>query len=68
MTHHPIPCFTDFHVLATGGALSPSGLLRRLHHVAADAVAGDVHRLLRGLPHRLRLLRRILHLHLASER
>ena len=56
----------DFHVLATCGAVPPSGLLCRLRHVAADAVAGDVLRLLRGLPHRLRLLRYLLHLHLAS--
>ena len=58
----------DLHVLAAGGAGAASGLLRGLRGVAADAVAADVLRLLRGLPHRLRLLRRVLHLHLASER
>ena len=54
----------DLHVLAAFGAGAARGLLRGLRGVAADAVAADVLRILRGLPHRLHLPRHFLHLYL----
>ena len=59
---------SDLHVLAAGGAGAARGLLRGLRGVAADAVAADVLRILRGLPHRLHLPRHFLHLHLVGPR
>ena len=56
----------DLHVLAAFGAGAARGLLRGLRGVAADAVAADVLRILRGLPHRLHLPRYLLHLYLVS--